>query len=227
MKKFGLWVLAVGISTFSTAAVAQGPDAPSDHGLEIGFRLGFAIPAGNAGDLTDEMSGMIPLVVDAGYHLKQNFYLGLSFQYAFGLFSTDYCSESGASCSASDSRLDLNLHYRLSPGQECDPWVGIGIGYEWLTLNDVVSSESGHRTASGFEFANLQIGGDFQVAPTVGIGPFLSISFGQYQALSVKGSGYLSDMTVTSSEIHQWITIGVRGIYDVSAHLARPASSLQ
>ena len=87
------------------------------------------------------------------------------------------------SCSAKDLRLGLNVHYHFSPGESFDPWVGLGAGYEWLVLDESAGGVSVSETASGFEFGNLQLGGDFAVAPNFGIGPFFTFTLAQYSHL--------------------------------------------
>jgi hypothetical protein len=70
-------------------------------------------------------------------------------------------------------------------------------------------------TATGFEFGNVQLGGDIPIAPNFAIGPFVSLSFGQYGDLSVSQGGTSMDMTITSKSFHEWLAFGVRGVYDI------------
>lgn len=220
--------VALGISMCGATAFAQMPEPQPDRGaIELGFRIGYGIPAGKEGaaagapnaNLSNDVSGIIPLMLDAGYRVNQNLYLGLSFQYAPAIVNTDNtpaCTQSGVSCSGSDVRLGINLHYHLAPGQTFDPWVGIGAGYEWLTLSVSAGGASADVSASGFELANLQLGGDIQAAPNLWIGPFAGVSFGQYRSISLSQPGYPSmDMDLTTKSIHEWIVFGLRGVFDI------------
>jgi outer membrane protein W len=229
MKLLGLSIATMGISLFAGAARAQTPGEAADRGaIELGFRVGYGIPAGKEGataagtsaNLSDDLSGIIPFIVEGGYRFNSNVYLGLAFQYAPGLVNTDSnatCNQSGVDCSGTDLQLSINFHYHLAPEQSFDPWLGIGAGYEWMTLSVSANGASGSATASGFQLANLQAGGDFRVAPNFVLGPFLSVSFGQFRGLSLSGPGYSMDMDITNTAIHEWILFGVRGAYD--AHL--------
>jgi outer membrane protein W len=155
---------------------------------------------------------MIPIWIDAGFRANPNIYVGLFFQYGFAFVNTDAnadCTQ-GISCSATDVRLGLNLHYHFNPGTSFDPWLGVGAGYEWLSLNASEDGVSASETASGFEFANFQLGGDFAVAPNFGIGPFFTVTLAEYRSLS----GAM-DADLATKSIHAWVMGGVRGVFDV------------
>lgn len=226
-KRLALSVLSVGISTFGASAFAQQDTPPPDRGVELGLRVGYGIPAGKEGaipgmdnsNLSDDVSGIIPIQVDGGYRFNQNVYLGLSFQYAPGLVNSSnnanaFC-QSGVDCSASDLRLGLNVMYHFGMGPPFDPWVGVGAGYEWLMLSASQGSVSVDATASGFEFANLQLGGDFPINPNFVVGPFFAVSIGQYRSISVSGGGTSMDQDLNPKSIHEWFMFGVRAAYDI------------
>ncbi len=210
------------------AAPAQTAPAPAPSGavgprgaIELGLRIGYGYPVGNEGavpgsnntSLHDDISGLIPIWIDAGFRPNPNVYLGVFFQYAFAFVNNDQnpdCAQSGVSCSAKDLRLGLDAHYHFSPGESLDPWVGVGAGYEWLVLDESAGAVSVSETASGFEFVNLQIGGDFAVAPNVGIGPFFAFTLAEYSHL-----GGAIDTDLATKSIHGWMMGGVRGVFDL------------
>jgi len=225
--RFGTSVIvAVGICLCGELAFAQG--GASDRGaVELGLRVGYGLPAGHEGEtatdvsnasVSSDVSGIVPIIVDAGYRFVPNFYLGLSFQYAPGFVNSDQnpgCSQSGVSCSATDLRLGLNAHYHFAPGQSFDPWLGLGIGYEWMLISVDTGLGSADGTVSGFEFANFQLGGDVAVTPDFGLGPFLSVSLGEYSGISTSGATTSVDMDITNKSVHEWFLFGVRGVYDI------------
>jgi len=189
--------------------------------IELGLRLGFGYPVGNEGavagannaSLHDDISGMIPVWIDAGFRANPNVYVGVFFQYGFAFVNNNQnpdCAQSGVSCSAKDLRLGVNAHYHFSPGESFDPWVGVGVGYEWLALDISAGNISASATAGGFEFGNLQLGGDFAVAPNFGIGPFFTVTLAQYNHLS--GA---TDADLATKSIHSWLIGGVRGVFDI------------
>jgi len=218
--------LVVTLTSMGSAARAQQP-AASGRAVELGARVGFGLPFGNEGriggaavdaKLSDDVSGMIPLWLDAGYRIDPHLYVGLFFQYAFALINTDMnpeCNQSGNSCSASDIRLGVNLHYHFAPGRSFNPWVGLGAGYEWLLLSVTSPAISADVTVSGFEFANLQLGGDFTASPTFRVGPFVSFSMGQYRSFSVSSGGQSMPTDITRQQLHEWLVIGARGAFDI------------
>jgi outer membrane protein W len=220
-------VLGSGLLLIGTTALAQEAAPVSNRGaLEVGLRLGVGFPLGHEGTtasdtsndkLSDDLKAIIPIAVDAGYRINPNVYLGLLLQYGFGIVDTNSsngCGDSGVSCSGSDLRLGVDLHFHFAPGQSFDPWLGVGAGYEWLFL-DVTAGGEASLTATGFEFGNVQLGGDIPIAPNFAIGPFVSLSFGQYGNVSVSSGGTSMDMSITSKSFHEWLDIGVRGVYDI------------
>jgi len=232
MKKLlGLCVLAMGVLRGGVTAFAADPNEPRqealDRGaLEVGFGVGFAIPAGKVGglgygpdpDLSHVTSGIVPLIIDVGYRIDRSIYLGLSLQYAFGFVNTEQyvsCENSGVSCSISDLRIGLNFHYHLALGLPVDSWVGFGVGYEWLRASTSGSGYVDSETVSGFELANFQLGFNIADESKLAISPFVSVSLGDYGGIS-ETHGPNGPLGVI--EIHSWILFGVRGVYDVPRH---------
>ena len=202
------------------AAMPTGAIGPRGA-IELGLRVGFGYPVGNEGavpganntSLHDDITGMIPLWIDAGFRANPNFYVGVFFQYAFAFVNSDQnpdCAQASVSCSAKDLRLGLDVHLHLSPGESFDPWVGVGAGYEWLVLDESSGAISVSETATGFEFVNFQLGGDFSVAPSFAIGPFFAFTVAQYSHL-----GGTIDTDLATKAIHGWAMGGVRGVFDI------------
>lgn len=215
-KVFGIAVVSV-LCAAGTAH-AQGPAA---SGFSFGLRLGYGLPMAkyassltvsgvtlDFGDISDSVGGKIPIWLDAGYRLTSNVYVGGYFEYAPGL--TKNCPP-GYSCSASDVRLGANAQYRLLPGQSFDPWVGIGIGYEWLNLGMSGLNAGFH----GWEFVNLQVGGDFLVGTNLGIGPYLAFSLAQFGTFTASQGGISASIDITDKSLHEWLQFGVKGTFDL------------
>src|SRR5262249_43439942 len=112
---------------------------PSATGPSLGLRVGYAFPTGSVtrGDaFRDNLTGMIPIWLDAGYRLSRPFYLGAYFQWAPAFVADGVCSPV-LSCSAYDVRFGVNVHWHMRwMTQEgmwkgpIDPWIGLGTGYE-------------------------------------------------------------------------------------------------
>jgi outer membrane protein W len=208
-----------------TSSASKGP------GFAVGIRAGYGIPLGNAtgsatedgegNKLSDAVSGMIPLQLDLGYFINSNLYVGGSFQYGIGFLPSDLadsCDASDASCSVSQMRFGLNLAYHFAPNASINPWLGVGVGYETLTLSqsgevmgvDIEASTS----VKGFEFVNAQGGLDFAVSPTISVGPFVTFTVAQYSSASLSGEGGGEEVDesndIENTAIHSWLYGGVR-----------------
>lgn len=205
--------------TASAASASTG----SQGGLQFGLRLGYGIPMGktadaDGADLSNSVSGQLPIWLDVGYRIIPNIYVGLYGQYGIAFINKDNnteCKADGASCSASDFRFGVNAHYHFSPGQSVDPWVGLGIGYEIASTSFSSAAGDGSGSTKGFEFLNLQGGADFLATQGLGIGPFASFSLGQYGSSSATIGGQEISGDIEKTAMHEWLVIGVRGVYNL------------
>lgn len=217
---------ALAADDFEDSSTSKGP------GFAVGLRAGYGLPLGNAvgaeegedaNKLSDAVSGVIPLQLDVGYFINSHLYLGGAFQYGFGFLpedSSESCDVEGVSCSVTQLRFGLNLAYHFAPDATVNPWVGVGVGYETLTLkvsgeaNGVSASAS--NTAKGFEFANAQGGIDFALSPTFSVGPFVTFTVAQYASNSVSVEGIPGEeleegsQDIENKAIHSWLYGGVR-----------------
>jgi len=213
----------------AAAVVLSGNSARADAtptGIEVGLRTGYAIPLGNIQEslpLGDTVNGTIPIWIDAGYRFHPNAMIGAFFQYGIGLVNSGggesalglkACAASDDNCSASDMMFGVQFHYHLMPDQTIDPWGGVGFGYEILGVNESGSANSagaGGASYSGFQFVNLQIGGDYKLRPNLGVGPFVMFSLGEYSRCSYT---LLGNCTLQSGAMHEWLTVGIRVAYE-------------
>src|SRR6185369_970130 len=230
-------LFAVGVA-LGVSCVVSPASADNGSGLALGLRVGYGIPMGDTGGVTgkessnvalhDVVSGMVPLWFDVGYRFTPALYAGAFFQYGFA-FVNDQRNAScyqGVSCSAHDIAFGANLHYHAQPQGIFDPWLGAGVGYEVLAVNESGTSISLGTSlpverswkAKGFQFLILEAGGDFKATPDLAVGPFVNFALGQYGRWSnhqtIAGtpedqSGDLHGAT------HEWLTLGVRGQYNL------------
>jgi opacity protein-like surface antigen len=213
--------------TLAAGSTARGGEQ-SASGIEIGARLGYAFSAGHLGappngtdnPLGDYVGGQVPVWLDAGYRFNHDLYLGAYFSYGFGVVNDDrqgLCRNANVDCSASDLRLGLMGRLHLPPIAQLSPWLGLGIGYEWGSFSlqqSAVGSTDTDSGWSGFELANLQLGADYKLAPKIAIGPFLSVSIGQFRHLSttmaIGNNTGTTDQDLAKTSLHEWILIGAR-----------------
>lgn len=224
-----LFTGALVAAVVTTGSAARADATPT--GIELGLRSGYALPLGNAaggtGDnsLSNIYNGVIPIWIDAGYRLNPNIMIGAYFQYGIGLLNTSKaslgggtnggCNASGVSCSGSDMMFGVQAHYHLMPDATFDPWAGIGVGYEIGNVSASAGNVSGSVSYSGFQFVNVQVGGDYKAMPNLGIGPFVMFSLGQYSSCSFGGS-ISGNCSIPNQAMHEWLTLGVRGAYDIN-----------
>jgi hypothetical protein len=203
---------------WSASAAAAG----NETGFEIGLRTGYAIPLGKGGansslDLNEGISGAVPIWLDLGYRATPQIMVGIYGAYAFGFLgdTLDRACGGGLDCSSHDIRLGAELQYHILPRQQADPWLGLGLGYEWLTFSASGGGQDGSITASGFEFVNLQAGVDFAPSDSAnfGLGPFLAFSVAQYSDVSCSGAAGLACPGSFETTTHEWLTFGVRGTF--------------
>jgi outer membrane protein W len=207
--------------------------ATNGRAIQIGLRVGYGVPFGKTGRTATDVGGddslsraiikgQIPIGLDVGYRITSNVDVSLLLQYGFGRVGSGndgVCDAPGNSCSTSDLILGLGVHLHMNPSASFDPWIGFGFGYEWLNFSGTFSAipslnfpgQSLSVTRSGFEYVDVQVGGDVRVSPSVSVGPFVSFATGQYLSVS-QGS---TSQDIIDNTFHEWLLFGVRGVYDV------------
>ena len=211
----------------ATTTAQQAPVANNYSGGEIGLRLGYGLPFGEASqgnNLDGGVSGQIPLILDAGYRFNPNVFAGILFGYGFGQIKdqNNGCNNANASCSASVIRLGLDVLYRFVPEQRFAPFVGVGAGYEWFHFQGGTSLLGGvtaSSTVSGIEFVNLQAGADYRLSGNSVVGPFASFSLGRFDNISTKvttgNNTATTEGDINNTAMHEWLLIGVRGAFSL------------
>ncbi|HET7546081.1 MAG TPA: hypothetical protein VFK05_39705 [Polyangiaceae bacterium] len=194
--------------------------------FEIGGRVGYAMPIGSLSSstkLNDVFTGTIPGVLDLWARIPGGFAIGGYFGLAAGI--QGHALDSCANCSALDFRAGLQAAKHFKDTAILDPWVGIGIGWEWASVSQIFHTQgvefTSDSTYSAFPelsaHAGLDIGGE-----TVAFGPYVSISYAPFN--KVKSTLSCSDIRCTNENIvtgssdvdgggHGWFSFGVRGTY--------------
>jgi outer membrane protein W len=196
--------------------------------FSLGARIGFAPSMGdafkdaNTGEplkMSDGVKSQIPIQIEGAYKATKEIAVGAYFSYGIGQTggaAKADCSANGQSCSASDVRLGIQAFYsftQVSP--QFVPWLGLGLGYEWGSFEE---SGGGQPTVSttfkGWEFLNLQAGGDYQVSPQFSVGPYVMLSIAQYSTAEFESGGITVSGDIDNKTIHEWIGFGIRGKFD-------------
>lgn len=215
----------------SESSSPEPSSGPTPSGLEVGLASGYMIPLGSvdgtAGDgMGNYINGAVPIRIHAGWRfLKPNIFVGAYFAYGFSsvpngsgtIGSTIGCTASGVSCSANVVLYGVEGEFHVMPDSVFDPWVGLGFGFEQANVNGSGPGGSVSASASGWDYATFMLGGDYQLLGNLGIGPFLAFTLGQYGNASASTStGTSTSQSITNTALHEWFTLGVRGVYDIN-----------
>jgi hypothetical protein len=131
--------------------------------------------------------------------------VGGYFQYAFAQINTDKGPCDG--CTAKDMAFGVGAAYHILPEGSFDPWIGASFGYEILSN----SAKGGDLSVKGLQFVNLQLGGDFLTSPGLRVGPVVNVAVGKFSSYSISAGGASLDGDLDDAQLHEWITLGVRG----------------
>jgi len=190
--------------------------------FEAAVRTAVGIPIGNATGATDRAPGgthlsdlvswSVPLELELGARIGPAF-VGGYVSYAFGKAGS--ALETGTDRSANNVRFGFEVLWHLAPDRSVDPWLGMGVGYEWLNLSVTSPDGTVTGTARGFEWVNLQLGIDFMLGPSFRLGPFVRSRIGQYDTGSLgfinpQGGQASGSGDIQSKSIHTWIDVGLR-----------------
>jgi hypothetical protein len=213
-------------------AAPQSPAAPKR--FQVGVRAAVAFPLFNAlrsatdnSDiaLSKEVTLAVPIGLELGYRVIDALYVGAIVSYGFALpheAADGYCQPSAASCTGSQLRVAFQGRFYPLRNRSFDPWVGLGFGYERLTLRyegPVASGGTGVATTtySGVEYFELSAGSDFELVRDLSVGPFLSFALGQYgrQSLTEETGAltFTSNDAIKNPAVHGWFQLGARGAF--------------
>jgi hypothetical protein len=208
-------------------------DPAHRSGFSGGLRLGLGMPLGKAGedqlgtqrDLGDLTPWSAPVWIDVGYAFSGRVTVGAYGQVGVG-GTGDSCQ---GDCDWSSIRVGGEVELRFIPGAPVDPWLGVGLGYEWLTfrtLQDVAITDSTGAPATvpvrvterfGGPELLLQGGIDFQVEDALRLGPYLAASAGPYLSDTYTcdpGSPLCpGGSSIDGGTFHSWLSVGLRGAY--------------
>jgi hypothetical protein len=203
------------------------PKEPVESGISVGFRIGYALPYGNAtgganGNLSYGANGQVPFWFDVGYLVNPYLYLGAHFSYGIvlvpGSFGDNVCSESAVSCTSGDVRFGADLQWRFLGPNVFQPWIGLSfLGYERIhgTLSNANTGASATQAFDGIEWVTPQVGFDYKIVPAISAGLFAGVSFSQYLGTSVVAEGEIEQTSMLGNPLHGWVFFGARVNYDL------------
>ena len=181
-------------------------------------RVSAAFPMGSV--LADPATGplliselvalSIPVQVDVGLTLHRRWFVGAYVQYAWSFMQVGQC-DVGEACSVTGLRVGIEGTYAFR--DHGGPWVGLGTGFEWMFTSISAATFTREVDVSGWEFANFQAGWDVEVSPRWKVGPWLSLSVGEFSRATLSGGGTTIEQTISNTAVHGWLQIGVKGTF--------------
>jgi hypothetical protein len=213
--------LAAAQVTLLSKESRAGEAAPEARtGFQMALRTGYQVPVGNAASgasMGDAFSGQVPLALDLGWKPIPNLFVGAYGSLGFGGTAGQTareCDQIQASCLTISFRIGLEAQYHFIPEGKVNPWVGYGIGLESSGFSVDKNGETKSLILAGWEYGHFMGGVDFRLSKTIGIGPFVDFSLGQYshQSSQTPGSPQV-DGDISNQALHEWILIGGRVVF--------------
>jgi hypothetical protein len=218
------------------APVEQGSPpapAPEEEGPHVGFAMSFAagiaVPLGNGsgapGDsLSASFGTQVPFTLQLGANVTRSLFVGVYGTFAPGAAGSAMaaCRQSGVNCTVGSRHVGLTAEYRFRPGETFEPWVGLGAGYEWDSVDLSTAAAIGvdgpevlgNASVSGWELLHLKLGLDLLAISQVAAGPFVDVGFGRFTHAHQDGTNVQTqDYDISPTSLHEWATFGVRGVF--------------
>lgn len=192
------------------------PRPPPAH-LELGARLLTGRPVGEAAaglPVSDPVSGFYGFGLDAGLRLPMGLFFGAYAQWAYAAEkkSSTVCPSGATGCGGADVRIGLEVIWHVLQGRTIDPFVGLGFGREWLTTRSTPSGQGARsETDSGWEYAHLELGADWNVDRHFAFGPFVTATLARFGNASYEDPSITRSGTISNPSVHGWILIGLGG----------------
>jgi hypothetical protein len=196
----------------------RGEWGPPVYGPSFSAWLGLGVPGGDIshegdGKLGDLVNSAVPIGVEFAYRFNPVFRGGVYLQAAPLSVAGSACAN-GDSCDGSDLQFGFDAQLHLAPFQRIDPWVGLGLGYEWMRIDatNFVDNIPDRWTYAGWVFPRLTAGLDFAVTPVFTLGPYLSYDVGRFTRVDQSSRG---SFDIGSQAYHGWFGVGLRGTFNL------------
>ncbi|BDG06140.1 hypothetical protein [Anaeromyxobacter oryzae] len=198
----------------------RGRPPQHDTGLVVAARVGYAFPGGKISDegdprLDDLLEYKIPIWFELGYRFNPALWGGFYFEYAPMSVNRDFCV-AGRSCDGQSFRFGVDMQFHLAPHRPVDPWLGFGIGWEFISADAFDSTVGNISTFSydGLEFPLLEAGLDLALSPRFALGPFISYSMAEFSSFNISTPGF-ADISgdIHGRAFHSWLQLGLKGTF--------------
>jgi len=227
----------------TTSAAAQSSDVddlslaelePEHHGVlpvpvRLGIRAGYALPFGSVRDgqpLSETARSAIPITIEGMLSLRHGIDIGVYLQIAAGQ-GGDQFNQGCVDCSLIGGRLGLMVDKHFNAGAAVDPWFGLNLGYEWLSVSREFDDPERtfparvKSTATFTALPELALQAGIELGSRdVRVGPYVAIALARYADIEYKVTcaGCVDDASRATAAVkdrafHGWLTVGLRGAY--------------
>jgi hypothetical protein len=204
--------------------------------VQLGVRTGVDVAAGDvmhipqagtALQLSDGQLAQVPFQLDAGVEVTPALTLGGYFGVAGGIINDAAAEDQDGNaacgrqlkngtvlCTGFNWRAGFQGSYAFTGiWQRFVPWLGLGLGYESVSVTTEDDVQKDTVTFTGYELA-LRAGGDFRLGRRFALGPYAGVSVGQFRKMKLTSSSLGSfSGNIPDKAYHEWIGAGVRGTF--------------
>lgn len=193
---------------------------PALRGLQLGARIGYALPNGalsSDSSLSTPISKLetasVPIGIEAGYRLSRALYLGGTLAWGPGIApNAQGTCPPNASCFRQDAQLRAEARFYFSPERRVSWWASAGGGWEVAAFSQSAGASGATATLTGPVLADLELGFDSRRGAR-GIGMYFGMSLAEFLTHGQNPTPAPVATWIDNPSIHVWFTLGVRGSY--------------
>jgi hypothetical protein len=192
---------------------------PAQRGLQLGARVGYALPEGVLSDdssLNTSISRLetasVPIGIDAGYRLSPRVYLGGTIAWGPGFApNTPGTCPASASCFRQDAQVRAEVRYYFAPERRVAWWASFGAGWELAAFSQSAQGSGVTSTLTG-PLGDLEVGFDMRRGARA-IGPYVGMSWGEFLTHGLSPAQTPVPTWIDNPSMHVWFTVGLKGAY--------------
>ena len=207
-------VLSVGTAALADETVSVSRASSEKTGglynaFEIAIAAGYTQGVGDVGagvpSLTNSGGPGTSLELDLGWRIDPHFLVGV---YGTGAWFSNGDAPGNAFNNWS-ATAGVQGNYHFLPGENLDPWIGLGAGWRGYWINRPQGRDSRH----GIDLARLQVGVDVPVTPGVTIAPFVGATATLFLTQQLAQDISFSD--IRDRKVNVFFNAGLMGRFDL------------
>jgi hypothetical protein len=176
-----------------------------EAGLGVGYNQGVGDVGTGQPSLTNTGGPGVSGELDLGWRINPSWLLGTYGTVAW--LSTGNAAGNAMNNWTASAGIQGNYHFL--PGEEFDPWIGLGAGWRGYFVN----RPEGRDVRHGLDVARLQIGVDIPVATGVAIAPFVGATASLFLTQQLAQDTSFSN--ISNPNVNLFFNAGVMGRFDL------------